>query len=107
MKTIIAHRRSDDEKTRILKRGVMGSLALLTVQRRSAGHREDAWRPEGPLLVPGPSVAFDHTAVKDPSLVFFEGRWHLFYTARGNNEYTTGYVSAEKLEVSFAKTLFS
>ena len=58
----------------------------------------DMWQVREPVLLPGQAGTFDETAVKDPSVVFFEGRWHLFYTARGREEYTTGYVSAPSLE---------
>lgn len=56
------------------------------------------WQVEATVLVPGQARAFDETAVKDPSVVFFQGQWHVFYTARGREEYTTGYVSAATLE---------
>lgn len=57
-----------------------------------------SWRSEVQVLLPGPAGAFDSTAVKDPSIVFAEGRWHLFYTARGNGKYSLGYVSGPRLE---------
>ncbi len=53
-----------------------------------------SWQASGVALSPGETGTFDEMAVKDPSVVFFEGRWHVFYTARGGGEYTTGYVSA-------------
>lgn len=56
------------------------------------------WQAGAPVLLAGQAGAFDETAVKDPSVVFIEGQWHVFYTARGNGEYTTGYVSAPTLE---------
>jgi hypothetical protein len=55
------------------------------------------WEISEPLLVPGPEGSFDEIAVKDPSIVFFEGSWHLFYTARSKTEYTTGYISSTEL----------
>jgi len=55
------------------------------------------WAVGDPILSPGPEGSFDEVAVKDPSIVFFEETWHLFYTARSKTEYTTGYVSAKKL----------
>jgi hypothetical protein len=58
---------------------------------------KNPWQVGEPILLPGPEGSFDHVAVKDPSVVFFEGWWHLFYTARSETEYTTGYVSAEEL----------
>ena len=35
--------------------------------------------------------------MKDPSIVFFGGKWHLFYTARSKTDYTTGYITASTL----------
>jgi len=58
---------------------------------------ENKWKISAPILRPGPEGSFDEVSVKDPSIVFFDGMWHLFYTARSKKEYTTGYVSAKKL----------
>lgn len=58
---------------------------------------ENSWTIGDPILSQGPEGAFDEVAVKDPSIVFFDGKWHLFYTARSKQEYITGYVAAEKL----------
>lgn len=55
------------------------------------------WALSDPILLPGLPGTFDEVAVKDPSMLYFEGKWHVFYTARSNEEYTTGYVSAEEL----------
>ncbi|MBL0158383.1 MAG: hypothetical protein IPP47_14960 [Bryobacterales bacterium] len=56
------------------------------------------WSAGPVLLAPGPHGAFDETAVKDPSIVFHNNAWHLFYTARGRGQYTLGYVTAPTLE---------
>lgn len=56
------------------------------------------WRLDGPLFLPGPPGSFDEVAVKDPSIVFAQGNWHLFYTARGRDQYSTGYACASTLE---------
>ena len=58
---------------------------------------ENKWEISDPILSQGPEGSFDEVAVKDPSIVFFDGMWHVFYTARSKQEYTTGYVSARKL----------
>ena len=51
-----------------------------------------------PVLSAGPNGTFDEVAVKDPSVVFFDGLWHVFFTARGNAAAcSTGYVSAPTL----------
>ena len=56
------------------------------------------WFAGPTLLTPGPPGAFDETAVKDPSIVFHDNAWHLFYTARGRGLYSLGYVRASTLE---------
>ncbi len=56
------------------------------------------WKPELAILTPGTTGSFDETAVKDPSIVFAAGQWHLFYTARGRHQYSVGYVAASRLE---------
>ena len=53
------------------------------------------WRPDS---APRTRGSFDQIAVKDPSIVFFQGAWHVFYTARSKTESTTGYVSANALK---------
>jgi predicted GH43/DUF377 family glycosyl hydrolase len=47
---------------------------------------ENKWQIGDPILSPGLKDSFDEVAVKDPSIVFFEGMWHLFYTARSKTE---------------------
>lgn len=41
------------------------------------------WRMSQPLVFPAESESQSFYSVKDPSIVFFEGRWHLFCTVRG------------------------
>lgn len=57
----------------------------------------DPWRAAAPCFEPGRPSAFDSTAVKDPTIVHHDGRYHLFYTARGSEAYTIGYAAAESL----------
>ena len=56
-----------------------------------------SWGIDEPILLPGERGTFDDVAVKDPSIVFYEEKWHLFYTAVGQGHATTGYVSAGAL----------
>ena len=58
---------------------------------------ENNWKVSDPVLLPGTEGSVDEVSVKDPSIVFFEGMWHLFFTARSKTEYTTSYVSAKEL----------
>lgn len=65
---------------------------------------QNIWEIGNPIFSPGPAGSFNEVAVKDPSIVFFENAWHVFYTARSQNEYITGYVSAKELsELQIAK----
>ncbi len=71
------------------------SLARCATPGGDIGAR--SWMISDPILRPGPPGSFDEVAVKDPSVVFSGGQWHVFYTARSKTEYTTGYVAAEAL----------
>jgi len=72
-------------------------LAALSVFLQSENSPENIWEIHDPLFLPGSQGSFDEVSVKDPSVVFFQNKWHLFYTARNKEEYTTAYVSAENL----------
>ena len=56
------------------------------------------WTISSPVFEQGKIGSFDEIAVKDPSIVHYENEWHLFYTARSRNEYTTAYTSAKTLD---------
>lgn len=56
------------------------------------------WIAGTPCFEPGAPSAFDGTAVKDPTVVFHDDRYHLFYTARGNGAYSIGYTAAPVLD---------
>jgi hypothetical protein len=55
------------------------------------------WQVDARCFLDGPSGAFDDISVKDPTIVYYGGKWHLFYTGRdvgvGGN-YRMGYASA-------------
>lgn len=76
------------------------ALVMLSISAAPATSAEpsSSWIVGEPVLLPGERGCFDETAVKDPSIVFSGGQWHVFYTARGRGEYTTGYVSAKTLD---------
>ncbi len=52
------------------------------------------WRVSARIFEDGPSGAFDDVAVKDPTIVFSDGLYHLFYTGRDANNWRMGYVSS-------------
>jgi hypothetical protein len=74
----------------------------------------DRWTVSEPILQAGPPGSFDDIAVKDPCMVYYNGKYHLFYTSKFTRETAekmqeagipvprsrsgTGYVSAPTLE---------
>jgi len=72
------------------------SIAIAAVVLADESAR-NAWTVGRPVFGPGPRGSFDEVSVKDPSVVFFDGMWHVVYTARNNRTCTMGYVSANDL----------
>ena len=64
------------------------------------------WKVSPPVFLPLETGAFENVAVKDPSIVYFDGKYHLFYTGKRVDQtdkgakysITTGYVAAPTLE---------
>ena len=75
----------------------MTALVLLASCRGAEQAQADRWLASPLVFQPGAAGTFDERAVKDPSIVRANGRWHLFYTSRGQQQYALGYASAEKL----------
>ena len=50
------------------------------------------WKVSKPILEKGGKDAFDNVAVKDPSIISFDGKCHVFYTSKKfeNNKYGVG-----------------
>jgi len=57
------------------------------------------WIVGPPIFAAGEKGSFDDVAVKDPTIVNYGGRWHLFYTVSGKDPGGIGYVSAESLDL--------
>jgi len=58
-----------------------------------------AWRLSRPLLSPVQPTEGEHISVKDPTVVFHEGKWHVFMTVRGRpRSHLIQYVAFEKWE---------
>ncbi|MHC4616832.1 MAG: non-reducing end alpha-L-arabinofuranosidase family hydrolase [Planctomycetota bacterium] len=80
------------------------SLAFLFVLSCDFGRSPTAkipsrWIGGPPILVAGKKGSFDDVAVKDPTIVNYHGRWHLFYTVSGKEPGGIGYVSAETIDL--------
>jgi endo-1,4-beta-xylanase len=66
----------------------------------------EKWIVSPPILAPSSAQSFDNVAVKDPSIVFADGKYHLFYTSKRSvssgkevkYDLGLGYVCAPTLE---------
>jgi endo-1,4-beta-xylanase len=57
------------------------------------------WIGGPPTLLAGKKGSFDDEGIKDPTIVNYGGRWHLFYTISRKEPGGIGYVSAERLDL--------
>lgn len=56
------------------------------------------WTADERCFLKGTDVSsFDGVSVKDPSIVFSDGKWHLFFTGRDAGNWRTGYASATSI----------
>jgi len=85
---------------------VVLSCILSSCKPETAQVHYKTWTVSKPILQAGDKNAFDNVAVKDASIVYYNGKYHLFYTSK-RAEHTdngvkyqigTGYVCAETLE---------
>jgi len=53
-----------------------------------------SWYSDGRCFLKGASGTFDGVAVKDPSIVYSGGKWHMFYTGKDASSWRMGYASA-------------
>ena len=56
------------------------------------------WYADARCFLDGPTGSFDDISVKDPSIVYYGGKWHLFYTGRDANMWRMGYATASRIE---------
>lgn len=56
------------------------------VRGKKAEFQYKKWTVSKPLFTKGASGEFDDVAVKDPSIVFYNGKYHLFYTSKAAKE---------------------
>jgi len=53
---------------------------------KEAAFQYKKWTVSKPILTAGPKGTFDDVAVKDPSIVFYNGKYHMFYTSKAHKE---------------------
>ena len=73
----------------------VGLLSLAPVLRAadSASLAPLSWITTGPLVHPTPDERHPIVAVKDPSVVFHDGRWHIFATTASSNGWRMAYLN--------------
>lgn len=72
---------------------------LLALAACSPGNVEpQTWKAGPAIMGPGRPGAFDNIAVKDPTIVRYDGYWHIFYTAAGDEGFSIGYSAAPTFE---------
>ncbi|HKX31607.1 MAG TPA: non-reducing end alpha-L-arabinofuranosidase family hydrolase [Blastocatellia bacterium] len=76
------------------------SFSLLTNSTLDAAQNPNpTWRADAPILFRAGAEPYDHYAVKDPTIVFSGGRYHMFYTgANASGGWQMLYSSATTLE---------
>jgi endo-1,4-beta-xylanase len=106
----IAEKRCSMVRIRFAVVGTLLISALLLVASCQSGtsvFEYRKWTVSGPILTKGPEGSFDDVSVKDPSIVFYNGKYHVFYTSiagkkspdqTGGYSIGVGYVSATSLE---------
>lgn len=62
-------------------------------QRHGPPPKRFAWRSTEPLIAPKPDASHASDAVKDPTIVFADGAYHVFMTTAGGGEWTLAYTS--------------
>jgi len=92
----------------VIQPAIALKMTSTLVSNRELDSNPMRWEVGSPVFLPSANGGFDSAAVKDPSVVFFEGNWHVFYTAYGKTqdldksntlrEFTTGYAKAPTLE---------
>ncbi len=55
------------------------------------------WKADARCFFDGGSGSFDDIAVKDPSIIYSGGKYHMFYTGRDNSLWRMGYASASTI----------
>ena len=63
----------------------------------SATAMADSWKIDPRCFLNGASGTFDSVAVKDPSIVYSGGAYHLFYTSRSSTAWGLGYATASSI----------
>jgi len=72
-------------------------IPAAAISAKEEANPNPTWYAEARCFLDGPAGAFDDLAVKDPSIVYSAGKYHLFYTGRDKGAgglWRMGYASA-------------
>ena len=84
--------------TRMIFHLVICSLALAGSVTGSMLEIPEQWEYSAPLVAPEPRTKDPSYSQKDPTVVFFEGRWHVFMTVKLPERSAIEYISFERWE---------
>lgn len=85
----------------VLSSAIVAACVLLVATRtaNAAPNPNPTWNVDDPILFRTKAEPFDHFAVKDPTIVFTNGRYHMFYTgANASGGWQMLYSTATTLE---------
>jgi len=71
--------------------------AALSLSSPCYGSLPTTWWVGERCFLKGPSGSFDSVAVKDPSIVYYGGKYHLFYTGKDSSNWRMGYANATSI----------
>jgi endo-1,4-beta-xylanase len=85
---------------------IITSLMAFSCAENANRHANIHWVVKGEVLAADPENPLENVAVKDPTMLFYGGRYHLFYTAKSKSQGARGdvygigcgYRSAESIE---------
>ncbi len=79
-------------------------LMLLPVQGDGGAFQYKKWFVSEPVLQAGPPGTFDDVAVKDPTIVRYNGKYHMFYTSKASKAASGNYkhLSIGRAAVAYA-----
>lgn len=80
---------------------------VVTVPKPFIANPNPNWKVGDRFFLKGNPGDFDGVSVKDPSIVFSDGKWHLFYTGKDSSKWRMGYATAPTIaELKTAKRTY-
>ncbi|MFF5532850.1 non-reducing end alpha-L-arabinofuranosidase family hydrolase [Streptomyces cinerochromogenes] len=71
----------------------LGGTAATTRASAAALPSSFNWSSSGPLIAPKPDSTHNIAGIKDPSVVYYNGKWHVFASVAGSSGYNLVYLN--------------